>query len=127
MPEIAQRSPTLTPSQQDALAVRATTYALDSGITFLPRSWYSSGSPAPSASVHAPVSILPTPFPRRLFEEAQRIQRIYNILYSRVSRDFSFLDRVMGEEGVGGADEFIGSLWRGWKRIREEGFVQVWF
>jgi glutathione synthase len=36
--------------------------------------------------------------------------------------DTKFLDIVMGaEEGVGKADEFTGTLWRGWKRIREHG------
>jgi glutathione synthase len=36
--------------------------------------------------------------------------------------DTKFLDTVMGaEEGVGKADEFTGTLWRGWKRIREHG------
>ncbi|KAG1727093.1 uncharacterized protein EDB91DRAFT_1135652 [Suillus paluster] len=39
--------------------------------------------------------------------------------------DTQFLDTVMGaEEGVGKADEFTGTLWRGWKNIREHGVVQ---
>jgi hypothetical protein len=29
------------------------------------------------------------------------------------------------EAGVGKADEFTGTLWRGWKNIREHGVVQV--
>jgi hypothetical protein len=44
------------------------------------------------------------------------------VLYARVAMDTKFLDIVMGaEEGVGKADEFTGTLWRGWKRIREHG------
>lgn len=39
--------------------------------------------------------------------------------------DDDFLDKVMGAVvGVGKADEFVGTLWRGWKAIRDEGIVQ---
>ncbi|KAH9480659.1 Glutathione synthetase [Psilocybe cubensis] len=39
--------------------------------------------------------------------------------------DEEFLDRVMGaEKGVGKVDDFIGELWRGWKRLRENGLAQ---
>lgn len=51
---------------------------------------------------------------------------MYNLLYARVAMDTQFLDTVMGAEaGVGKADEFTGTLWRGWKSIREHGVVQV--
>lgn len=40
--------------------------------------------------------------------------------------DEEFLDRVMGaEEGVGKVDDFIGELWRGWKKLRDNGLAQV--
>lgn len=41
--------------------------------------------------------------------------------------DEEFLDRVMGaDQGVGKVDDFIGQLWNGWKRLRDEGLVQVY-
>lgn len=40
--------------------------------------------------------------------------------------DEDFLDRVMGaDHGVGKVDDFIGQLWAGWKRLRDEGLAQV--
>ena len=41
--------------------------------------------------------------------------------------DEEFLDEIMGAEtGVGKVDDFIGQLWTGWKRLRDEsGLVQV--
>lgn len=40
--------------------------------------------------------------------------------------DEDFLDRVMGaDHGVGKVDDFIGRLWSGWKRLRDEGLAQV--
>jgi glutathione synthase len=66
--------------------------------------------------------------PRGLFEHAWKLQKAYNILYARIAMDESFLDRVMGEiEGVGKVDDFVGTMWRGWKRLRDErnGLAQV--
>ena len=57
---------------------------------------------------------------------AQRLQSTYNLLYARIATDVEFLDRVMGaEQGVGKVDDFVGQLWRGWKKLRDEGLVQV--
>jgi glutathione synthase len=40
--------------------------------------------------------------------------------------DEEFLDKIMGaEEGVGKVDDFIGHLWRGWKKLRDAGLAQV--
>jgi glutathione synthase len=56
------------------------------------------------------------------------LQSIYNTLYAHVSTDDEFLDQEMGAElGVGRADEFVRTLWKGWKEIRDEGIVQVTF
>jgi hypothetical protein len=73
------------------------------------------------AAIHAPISLFPSPFPRRLFELAKRLQRIYNVLYARVTLDEEFLDSVVGAT----ADDFILRLWTIWRRLRAEGLVQV--
>ncbi|KAF9266218.1 glutathione synthase [Marasmius fiardii PR-910] len=120
--------PTLTSLQRQELHKLATTWALSHGLCYLPPATPGATStsidPPPAASIHAPVSLLPTPFPRSLFLSAQRLQPIYNTLYSRVALDTEFLDRYMGcesEEGVGKVDSFTGKLWQGWKTVREEG------
>lgn len=124
--------PSLTAAQLDVLAHHAATYALAHGLTYLPP-WPSPSSPPPpssslpphSSAIHAPLALLPTPLPRDLFARAQRLQSAYNILYARVAMDDGFLDAVMGAiAGVGHADPFVGTLWTGWKNIREQGIVQ---
>ena len=106
------------------LARHATTYALAHGLNYLPPG--PSQPPCPASAIHAPISLLPSPVPRTLFQNAQRLQSIYNTLYARVATDDEFLDQVMGAEvGVGQADEFVRRLWQGWKAIRDEGIVQV--
>ncbi|KAG1815416.1 glutathione synthase [Suillus variegatus] len=116
--------PQLTPEQLEALTLAATTYALSHGLLYLPPSQSPSNTQPriPTTGIHAPLSLIPAPFPRAQFQAARELQSVYNVLYARVAMDTQFLDTVMGaEEGVGKADEFTGTLWRGWKRIREQG------
>ncbi|KAG2366242.1 glutathione synthase [Suillus spraguei] len=118
--------PQLTPEQLEALTFAATTYALSHGLLYLPPSQSPSNTRPriPTDAIHAPISLIPAPFPRAQFQAARGLQSIYNVLYARIAMDTQFLDTVMGaEEGVGKADEFTGTLWRGWKRIREQGVL----
>ncbi|KAG1885394.1 glutathione synthase [Suillus subluteus] len=119
--------PQLTPEQLEALTLAATTYALSHGLLYLPPSQSPSNTQPriPTTAIHAPLSLIPAPFPRAQFQAARGLQSIYNVLYARVAMDTQFLDIAMGaEEGVGKADQFTGTLWRGWKKIREHGVVQ---
>ncbi|KAG6337388.1 hypothetical protein ID866_1711 [Astraeus odoratus] len=121
--DFSQWPPTLTNSQIESLTHHATTYALSHGLTYLPQG--TTQPPSPSSVIHAPLSLLPTPIPRSLFKHAQRMQSAYNNLYARIAMDDHFLDNVMGaNEGIGKVDEFVGTLWRGWKDIRDAGMAQ---
>jgi hypothetical protein len=116
--------PTVTKDQLEALTLYATTYAFSNGLLYLPP--IQPQPPVPTSAIHAPLSLFPSPFPRKLFELAQRIQRTYNVLYARIAMDEEFLDNVMGADyGVGKVDDFIGQLWTGWKHLRDEGLIQV--
>jgi hypothetical protein len=116
--------PQLTPEQLEALTLAATTDALSHGLLDLPPSPSNTQPPIPTTAIHAPLSLIPAPFPRAQFHAARELQSVYNVLYARVAMDTKFLDTVMGaEEGVGKADEFTGTLWRGWKKIREHGVL----
>ena len=116
--------PSLSPVQLEALTLYATTYAICHGLLYLPPA--ERQPTIPNAAIHAPVSLFPSPFPRKLFDLALRLQKIFNVLYARIAMDDEFLDQVMGAEtGVGKVDDFIGQLWTGWKQLREEGLVQV--
>ncbi|KAF8835933.1 glutathione synthase [Paxillus ammoniavirescens] len=121
--DFSQWPPSLTDAQLETLTHHATTYALSHGLTYLPPTPTQPSSP--SSAIHAPISLLPAPVPRSLFEETQRLQSVYNTLYARVATNDDFLDREMGaDEGVGKADEFVRTLWKGWKDIRDEGIIQ---
>lgn len=116
--------PALSKAQLDALTLYATTYALSHGLLYLPPS--QPQPKIPSGAIHAPLSLFPSPIPRRLFERAKKIQHTYNVLYARIAMDEEFLDTVMGTEaGVGKVDDFIGQLWTGWKQLRDAGLAQV--
>ena len=117
--------PSLSQIQLEALTLYATTYAISHGLLYLPPAEHQ--PVIPSAAIHAPISLFPSPFPRKLFELGLRLQKTYNILYSRIAMDEEFLDQIMGAEtGVGKVDDFIGQLWTGWKQLRDEfGLVQV--
>lgn len=113
--------PNVSEKELQELTLLATTYALSHGLQYLP---VADPQPLiPTSAIHAPLALFPTPFPRAVFLEAQRLQSIYNLLYARVAMDEDFLDRVMGK--IGEIDTFTGELWRGWKKVRDEGIRQV--
>ncbi|KAH9968289.1 glutathione synthase [Russula compacta] len=114
--------PDVTTEQLEQLTLLATTYALSHSLIYLPL--LSPDKPFPSApqsSIHAPISLIPAPIPRRLFAQALTLQRAYNTLYARVALDTSFLDHLMGPGGVSDVDDFTSALWSAWKKLRNEG------
>lgn len=117
---LPQWPPALSDEQRHALTVEATNYALAKGLLFA-----GAEQDAPLATAHhAPFALLPSPFPRRLFELAKSLQSTYNILYSRVATDYGFLEKVLGDEGVSRADLFVRRLWKIYRDCREEGLAQ---
>ncbi|THH08983.1 hypothetical protein EW145_g2339 [Phellinidium pouzarii] len=111
--------PAIDEEQRNKLTLLATTYALSHGLLYLPPA--DVPPPAPTSAIHAPLALFPAPFPRKLFENVQRLQHIYNVLYARIALDTAFLDTVMGAEGVAKVDDFTRQLWQSWKRLRDEG------
>ena len=61
--------------------------------TFIPKSTDPSGSLA----VTAPVTLFPSLFPRKCFEEARAIQTAYNELYAAIARDEEWLSKIVKE------------------------------
>ena len=45
--------------------------------------------------MHAPISVLPVPFPRDSFEKAKAAMQIFNKLIDRVSRDGAYLRNTL--------------------------------
>ncbi|KZV97283.1 glutathione synthase [Exidia glandulosa HHB12029] len=112
--------PQLTDDQRQALTAEATNYALAKGLLFAG----ADQEPPLATAHHSPFSLFPSPFPRRLFEQAKTLQSTYNILYARVATDYDFLERVLGEQGVSRADPFVRRLWKMYKDCRDEGLAQ---
>jgi len=64
----------------------------------------------------APLSLFPTPFPRRLYQQANSLQNMLNALYLRVTLDWTFMDRIM--EKVAPVDAFQARLYHYAKKMR---------
>lgn len=109
--------PKLSEEQIYDLTLQASTYAFAHGFTLIPPKPKES-SEALTSVIAAPLSLLPTPFPRSEYVRARNIQKAYNALYARVALDWEFIDRVMSQ--VAEVDEFQKELWERWRGIREE-------
>ncbi|KAL9939996.1 hypothetical protein V8E36_000701 [Tilletia maclaganii] len=128
--------PALTNPQLQTLASASTDYALAHGLVYRPppppTTANGSFSPPTDSVIHAPFSLLPSPFPRILFERAhgppshtttdqqrQSLPALYAHLYARVTLDHAFLERVIGAN-VAQVDEFQGELWKRYLVVRAE-------
>lgn len=104
--------PKLSDAQREALLRESSIWALAHGFALLPSP---PGDPA-TATIAAPLSLLPSPFPAGEYAKARRLQVAYNALYARVALDERFLDRVMAD--VAPVDAFQAELWSRWKGVR---------
>ena len=69
------------------------------------------------------VSLVPTTFPRHLFEQAQSLQNAYNELYAKVSIAEDWLFSILKEAAE--EDEFVRALMEIHMKVKEGGFAQV--
>lgn len=97
-------------------------YALAHGIVY--RALPAAGNPTPQdTTIHAPMTVVPTPFPRALFEKARKLQPLFNQLYARVAMADDFLVSVF-ETSVCKVDDFQRRLYDIWLAVCDEGIVQ---
>lgn len=84
-------------SQQDLHTLRDTAidYALANGLIVRPTVDKQVHFANNAAVTHAPFSLFPTPFPRREFIKAQKLQPVWNDLIHRMSQDDAFLNEIM--------------------------------
>jgi hypothetical protein len=89
--QMAAYPPALSDSQLDELLALALDWGSAHGLVV--------GAPDAPAQrlVHAPLALLPSPFPRGCFEEARSLQTLFNQLMDRVSRDDDFLVGIFEE------------------------------
>ncbi|RIA86206.1 glutathione synthase [Glomus cerebriforme] len=72
--------------------------------------------------MHAPVSLFPSPFPRKTYDEAIELQPAFNLLFHRLSQDFEFITHAIKE--ITGVDDFVDNLYKIYLKVKEEGIVQ---
>lgn len=98
-------------------------FALNHGMVYRALPSDPNGDPLQDTTIHAPTTIVPTPFPRDLFEKAQNLQPLFNKLYARVAMDANFLSSVM-KDSVIKVDDFQRRLFDIWRIVQEEGTSQ---
>jgi len=100
-----------TPALEDVVA-EAVDWAIGHGLVVRPppptKDAAAPGAPPPPLATHAPISLVPTPFPRAAFEHARALQPAFNRLVHAVSRDRAFLDEVVAS--LAGVDDFTARL-----------------
>ena len=105
------------PPLEDAEILSLQTHAID---------WaYANGLVVKSSdgrTVHAPFALFPSPFPRKLYIQAQQIQPIINHLMHALSQDTNLITETMEELSL--SDDFIHQCFKIYKTVQEEGTSQ---
>ena len=91
--------PALTPEQSDYLLSNIKDWSILNGLAVRPSSALVSEQldPSRSLAITAPVTLFPSLFPRKCFEEARAIQTAYNELYACIANDDEWLGEVVKE------------------------------
>ena len=95
MTDLPSYPPSLEPKALSYLVTSLTDYCLSHGITVRP----SNPSEGDHLSSHAPVTLFPSLFPRKAWDQALKVQTIYNVLYARIANDVDWLGGIMDEYG----------------------------
>ncbi|KAJ1124781.1 hypothetical protein NDU88_003230 [Pleurodeles waltl] len=71
---------------------------------------------------YAPFSLLPSPVPKSLFDQAKAVQQDFNLLLDLISQDSDFLEEVLASTVK--VDDFIAQLFKIYKQVIKEGIAQ---
>ena len=95
----SQYPPALEAPDGENLTAVASAYALSHGLCVRPPLSIPGGDSALGsiATSPAPLTLLPSPFPRECFIQAKEVQKAYDELYAAVSRDEDFISRMVDE------------------------------
>jgi hypothetical protein len=104
--------PALQPAQLAQLSHDARDFALSRGLAYRPLP-ATGAAPPQSSAIHAPLALLPTPWPREAYAHAQRLMPLYSALYARVAADGDWLEATLRLAVRG--DSFAEALWRVWQ------------
>ena len=107
------------PERNKCITQDARDYALGHGLVYRALPAEQGGLPPQDVTIHAPTTIVPTPFPRALYEKAQRLQPLFNELYAKVAMDAEFLSTIL-ENSVVKVDDFQRRLYQIWRAVLED-------
>jgi glutathione synthase len=110
--------PDLNQEQLKQLIFEMSQFGLSNGLIMYPPAPYLNYQP-----VLAPVTLFPTPFPRKQFLKAILIQQIYNKLYANVVSEHNWLTDIIKELSFHDKD-FTGKLWDCYLKAKSIGIIQ---
>ncbi|KAF9145026.1 hypothetical protein BG015_012024 [Linnemannia schmuckeri] len=113
---------TLNEEQLTILKDAALDFALSHGLVVRPPSSTDDATGQQGGVINAPVTLFPTPFPSNAFNNAVRIQPLYNQLVHDISQDDAFLKEIM--ESLSTVDDFVKRLYDLYLEVKKEGIVQ---
>jgi glutathione synthase len=77
----------------------------------------------PEGAIPAPITLFPSLFPSSCFDNAQNIQKQYNLLYASIASDEEWLESIVST--LVGIDDFVENLWKIHLDLRNGGYIQV--
>ena len=96
---IAEYPPPINDEEREALTQAIKDWSLANGLAVRPPPAVLSpeADPAGITATSAPVTLFPSAFPEKCFQQAKSVQRTYNELYARLSLNVDFLAQVVKE------------------------------
>ncbi|KAL1418464.1 hypothetical protein MTO96_005710 [Rhipicephalus appendiculatus] len=91
-------------------------YAISHGVCM------KSKSPEPDSYTFVPFCLLPSPYPRKAFQQVKALQEDINLLIHRVAHDYSFLRDCL--QSTIETDEFTASIFNIYQKVWEAEFPQ---
>ncbi|KAJ4302882.1 Glutathione synthetase [Kalmusia sp. IMI 367209] len=116
--------PNLSSDEEEYLLTNLKDWSIAHGLAVRPAPSFvqPSQDPAGVLATTAPVTLFPSLFPRKCFDEGLSIQTAYNELYSAIARDEEWLKGIVEE--LIEIDDFVGKLWQTHLAVKKEGYVQ---
>ncbi|KAJ4402776.1 Glutathione synthetase [Didymella pomorum] len=120
----ADYPPDLSAEEQNFILTELKDWSIAHGLAVRPAPSFVQQSQDPSGvlATTAPVTIFPSLFPRKCFEDGLSIQKAYNELYSAIARDEQWLQGIVEE--LADVDDFVAKLWQTHLAVKNEGYVQ---
>jgi glutathione synthase len=91
--------PELSEEQLEYLTTFVKNWTIQHGLTVRPSPSLVSDdiNPNHALATNAPVTLFPSPFPKKCFEQARSLQTVYNELYAAVASNETWLESIMKE------------------------------